>query len=327
LNNVVPAFAIALLAAAAAQAENTISVTDRTDLRSQIFDDSSGRQSNNQFDIQYLRVDFKGDVTDDMKYRLRVRLDKTSVKDGLKGVSDFVSYAYVEPKFSDVLSVRVGKVWTYQAGWEEDNSSADVYLFSGIDDVAEEYALGVNPTLTFGKQKIQIVVTNSDVAYASDAKSSRFFRYGAAYQGDISGFQPMLSLAMMPETGWSKGTLIAAAGLKVDPAPIGGELDVEYAKDNIGSDDEDLLTFAGTVRYRTGAFGPQLKLFYDTYTSGSETTGNVFGIAPAIEYFPWTDHDFRIHLAYTGKNTSPKHGTSTYDQQVFLGVKGSWSMK
>lgn len=325
-------FAVALLAlgASASRADNTIKLVDRTDLRMQMFDDSSDRQSNNQFDVNYLRVDFKGDVTDDMKYRLRLRLDKTSAKDGLKGISDFANYAYVEPKFNDIFSMRVGKVWTYQAGWEEDNSSADVYLFSGIDDVVNNYALGVNPTLTFGKQTIQLILTNSDVSYASDPKSSRYFDYGVAYQGLVLDvLQPMVSFTLMPQTGWAKGGIVAAAGVKVDPAPFGGELDVQYWKDNTkaSSAQPELLSVGGTARAKFGTFGPQLKLFYDMYSTDGTSTSKVLGVAPGIEYYPWADRDFRVHLVYTGKNTSPKGGTSTYDQQVFLGIKGSWSIK
>ena len=320
----------ATLACVTARADNTINLIDRTDLRMQMFDDSSGRQSNNQFDVNYLRVDFKGNVTDDMKYRLRIRLDKTTIKDGLKGVSDFANYAFVEPKFNDIFSMRIGKLWTYQGGWEADNSSSDVYVFSGMDDVVSSYQVGVNPTITLDKQKIQFVLTNSDVAYGSDPKSNRYMDYGVAYQGLLLDIvQPLLSFSLSPATGWTKGDIIAVAGVKVDPAPFGGEIDLQYWKNNTApsSLQPELISIGGTVRFKTVSFAPQLKLFYDMHSTDGTSTGNVFGFAPAIEYFPWADKEFRVHLAYTGRNTAPKGGTSTYDQQVFLGVKGSWGIK
>ena len=324
-------FAIATLCLfAAAQADNTINLIDRTDLRAQMFDDSSGRQSNDQFDVNYLRVDFKGNVTDDMKYRLRVRLDKSTIKDNLKGVSDFANYAYVEPKFNEILSMRIGKLWTYQGGWEADNSSSDVYIFSGMDDVVSSYQVGVNPTITLDKQKIQFVLTNSDVAYGSDPKSSRFLDYGVAYQGLLLDVvQPLVSFSLSPLTGWTKGSIIAVAGLKVEPAPFGGELDIQYWTNDTApsAQQPSLISIGGTARFKSGSFGPQLKVFYDMHSTNGNSTGTVLGFAPAVEYFPWTDKDFRVHLAYTGRQTSPKGGTATYDQQVFLGVKGNWGIK
>src|ERR1035437_5554430 len=192
---------LAAMTAKAANADNTINLIDRTDLRMQMFDDSSARQSNDQFDVNYLRLDFKGNVTDDMKYRLRLRLDKTTIKDNLKGVSDFANYAFVEPKFNDFFSMRIGKLWTYQGGWEADNSSSDVYILSGMDDVVSSYQVAVNPTITMDKQKIQFVLTNSDVHYGSDANASRFMDYGVAYQGMVLDVvQPLISFSLSPRS-------------------------------------------------------------------------------------------------------------------------------
>lgn len=317
---------LAALTAQVAHADNTINLVDRTDLRANFYDDSSGQQSNNQFDVQYLRLDFKGNIDDDMKYRLRLRLDKTTIKDKALGISDFANYAYIEPKFNDLFSLRFGKLWTYQGGWEIDNSTSDVYLLSGIDDVVNSYALGVDPILTVQGQQFHFIATNSGVPYASDATKNRFLNYGVAYQGMIVDIvQPMLSWQMMPKTGWSKGISVWAAGLKVDPKPIGGEFDVQGSSDDAIK--EDLLSISGTLRWNPGAFRPQLKVLYDMYSTDGNSTVKILGFAPAIEYFPLADKDFRIHLAYTGKNSSPKGGTSTYDQQVFLGIKGNWGVK
>ncbi|HXP90427.1 MAG TPA: porin, partial [Fibrobacteria bacterium] len=220
------ATALVGLGTLAVRADNTINLVDRTDFRSQFFADSTQGQDNNQFDENYLRVDFKGNVFENVDYRLRLRLDKTSAKDNLKGISDFANYAYVQPKLNDNFSVKIGKLWTYQAGWEEDNSSSDTYLFSGIDNVVNNYALGVNPTISLDKQNnIQVILTNSDVAYPGTT-TERYLDYGIAYQGMVADvIQPMLSFTVMPQTGWSKGSMIGAAGIKVDPAPVGGELD------------------------------------------------------------------------------------------------------
>jgi hypothetical protein len=318
--------AATLLGAVAAQADNSINLIDRTDFRANIYDDSSGQQSNNQFDIQYLRVDFKGNLADDVKYRLRLRLDKTTIKDPAKGVSDFANYAYIEPKFNDMFSLRFGKLWTYQGGWEIDNSTSDVYLLSGMDEIVSSYGLGVDPILSVAGQQFHLVVTNSGVGYGSDATKNRFLNYGVAYQGMVADLvQPMLSWQLMPKTGWSKGVSVWAVGAKVDPKPIGGELDLQGSSD--AGTKEDLVSVSGTFRFNGGAFRPQLKFFYDMHSNDGTDEGTVLGFAPAVEYFPWTDREFRIHLAYTGKETSPKGGTSTYDQQVFLGIKGVWGLK
>jgi|GEM_PF-2811987 hypothetical protein len=322
------------LGAMAARADNSINLVDRTDFRSQFWADSTQGQNNNQFDENYLRVDFKGNIFENVDYRLRVRLDQTTIKDNTKGISDFANYAYVQPKLGDMFSLKIGKLWTYQAGWEEDNSSSDTYLFSGIDKVVVNYALGVNPTISLDKQNnIQVVVVNSGVPYAGTT-SDRFLNYGIAYQGMVADvIQPMLSFTVMPKTGWSKGSMIGAVGVKVDPAPVGGELDFEYWNNSTGKTTMDqnggdqLYTVSGCARYNPGSFRPQLKVFYDTYTYASKTTENVLGFAPAIEYFPWADKDFRFHLAYTGTDNQPKVGKSEYNSQVFLGVKGTWSIK
>jgi hypothetical protein len=328
------ALALTGIATIAAQADNSINLVERTDLRSNIYDDSAHQQSNNQFDVNYLRVDFKGNIFENVDYRLRLRLDKYAAKNNLEGVSDFANYAYVQPKLNDMFSVKIGKLWTYQAGWEEDNSSSDTYLFSGIDPLVNEYAVGVNPIISTEGQTLQLILTNSNRPYASNANADRFMAYGAAYQGNLGPVQPMLSFSMQPQTSWGEGYMIGAIGLKMDPKPFGGEIDFQYWNNNTGNAKYDtkygaetFYDISGCIRLNPGPFRPQLKAFYDTYSDGSNTTETVIGFAPAIEYFPWADKDFRFHLAYTGTQLSPKSGTSLYNQQVYLGVKGSWGIK
>ncbi|MCB9495437.1 MAG: hypothetical protein H6686_00935 [Fibrobacteria bacterium] len=315
-----------VLAAGAVQADNTIKIVDRTDMKASIPDEKNSEHGTNQFDIAYLRVDFKGKLAENTKYRLRIRLDKSAAKDKLMGASDFANYAFVDQKLTDLLSVRFGKIWTYQGGWEIDNSSSDVFLYSGVDASVRTNNVGLNPTLTVADQKIHLVLANSGTTYGDG--SPRFYNYVVAYQGKVGPVQPLLSYSMTPVTGWGEGLLVAAAGLKLAPAPVGGELDLQYVTDNSveAKSQKELVSLAGTLRYRQDALGLELKGIYDMHSLDGESTGKTIGFAPAVAYFPFADQDFRIHAAYTGKNVSPEKGSSTFDSQVFLGIKGSWSL-
>ncbi len=322
---------IALVAAAlgAFAGDNTIKLVYRTDLRTEFCSDTAV-PTNSQFDIQYLRVDFKGNVTDNMKYRLRLRLDKTSIKDGLAGASAMVNYAFIEPKFGEHFSFDLGKLWNYEAGWENDNSSSDVYVFTGMDDITNSYVVGISPTLTFGDQGIHLVVANSGLSNEKDTKVSKYFNMVLAYQGKIGIVQPLLSVEVKPEAVGNKGEFIGDFGLKIDPKKVGGEVDVGYWKSTTSGADStnpSLLSFSGTLRINAGKIRPQLKALYDINSLGSNQTGSVVGFAPALEIYPKDGADFRIHLAYTGKETMPKNGTNVFDQNIYLGVKGAWSIK
>lgn len=318
---------LAACGAQMAQAENSIKLTDRTDLRMMVPDADANKQTGTQFDVQYLRLDFKGKINDMLGYRLRMRLDKTAAKDNLKGVSDFANYAYVEPKINDMLTFRIGKQWTYQGGWENDLSSSDTYLGSGFLNKTINEAVGVNAMVKIEGQNLYFLLTNSDKVTYADGSTPRFLNYGFAYQGMIADLiQPMVAVTMRPTTEMGKGNLLAAVGVKVDPKPVGGELDLEYWTDNAPDKAPALMTVSAAARAKMGVFGPQLKLFYDMNTIDGDDNGTAVGFAPAIEFYPYEGSDFRFHIAYTGTSTSPKVGSSTYTQAIYLGVKGTWSM-
>lgn len=353
-------------------AGNRIAVMNRIDYTHTFFDgrdtipgtEEKAKIRNSIFEINYLRLDFKGKIGDNTGYRFRLRFDKEVVQyPFVLGGSEFVSYAYVDQKVTDMLSFKFGRIWNYQGGWESDISSMDVYLYSNLERYLKlktsgtfggpVYANGINPTLTFRDQKLHLAVTNSGIGKKGGEFLNRYFQATLAYHGAfLEGWiQPLVSAALRPTEAMDTtqngvlhlmldGQQIYSVGLKVDPRPVGGEIDLAYFKNENGFHGRNpvtdslgittyiarsdsfpaMLSVSGTLRAHVKDFRFQLKGFHDRFYNIKKEAANVpqingeeirsaLGFSPAVEYYPVAGKNFRYHLAYAYTLQTPVKST------------------
>lgn len=114
-----------------------------------------------EFQAKNLRLEMKGQIGDNVFYRVRHRLNKpaNALHDGLAKATD---YAMVGYRFNPQWMVSVGKMGQYFAGFEFDQNAIYVYQASDINDNADGSKLGVAVTYSPSKtQQLVLQVTNA----------------------------------------------------------------------------------------------------------------------------------------------------------------------
>lgn len=114
-----------------------------------------------RFRNKHLRIDIKGNVTDNIYYRFRHRLDKLNQRgavDRFSRATDIMMVGYRTGK----LAIECGKMFQYLGGFEYDSNPIYVYEYSELIDMVECAKTGValvwNPVAS---QELVLNVTNS----------------------------------------------------------------------------------------------------------------------------------------------------------------------
>lgn len=236
--------AIALSSVMAAQAfaadypNHHFGVGIRTDLKfnnSDVKPNKNKENKSNEFGIEYLRLNFAGDLTPQTSYRVRFHLNrdtnprpnsyavtwKGAGPDGLtgtaatnaddvyevnasgatnkEGVSSAVDYAYLTHNLNDNFAVRAGKFfWNGVCGREGDYNGEDVYFYSDACNQTAFYKTGIGFMPMFSGQTLVLAITNGDTSQSNH----RNFGYGVTWYGDIADgmIQPIVAYAVDPST-------------------------------------------------------------------------------------------------------------------------------
>lgn len=117
------------------------------------------------FQAKNLRLEMKGQIGDHFVYRVRQRLNKSTVPlaDGLAPSND---YAMVGYRFNPKWLLAAGKMGQYFGGFEFDQNAIYVYQASDINDNANSSKIGV--ALTYNPTKTQTLVAQITNAYNDD---------------------------------------------------------------------------------------------------------------------------------------------------------------
>jgi len=353
-------FAFALLAATGAFAVQTgqIVLETRTDFVYETWDgvkvqdpsavhDSApkiDREPGLGFSASRLRTDFKGQFSNDVKYRLRIRLDKTlgtnAKINSVNSLDGAVDNAWVQPRFADYLSVRIGKFSVEGQGHEEaTQSSQDVYLFSTIDKyylAGNSVAYGVRPIINIkGFGDFNITLANTNQISSEDSLAQDRLIYGFGFSGKMGMFEPVANFHMVPKTGWNEGQMDVGAGLRTTVDRIVGTVDFQTQTTSgagvvIAKKLDKVLSGNVLLQYKGENLRPQVKVNYDILYFGEDETSNVLGLAGGIEYYPEANAKYRYHLMVTDKRTTPIIDGKNQDVQseikVYAGVSCALDM-
>lgn len=294
------------------------------------------REDNMGFAASRLRADFKGQFANDVKYRLRLRFDKTvgsNKKIGsVNSLDGMVDNAWVQPKLTDFLSIRAGKFTVEGQGHEEATiSSQDVYLFSTIDKyylAGNSVAYGVRPIIHLeGLGEINITLANNNLVTSEDSTAQQYLIYGIGFVGKMGMFEPVANFHMVPKTGWNEGQMDAGLGLRTTIDKFVNVIDFQTQTTNKVMIDKNLdkvLSGNMVLQYKGENFRPQAKVNYDMLYNGDDKTSKVLGIGGGLEYYPVEKDKFRYHVMVTDKRTTPvKDGddqTTQSEIKVYAGI-------
>ncbi len=154
-------------------------------------------QHNYGFHGDYFNFLLGGEIGDHISYFIRQRI--IPIK-GYKELFDNTDFLYIQYKFNDQWSIRMGKDALYVGGFEYDAPPIDVYYYTNYWDKFACFHIGVSAAYTdkSGKNKIAFQVANSPyVKYGSNTWKSGLLSYNLYWAGNYGPFHTLYSVNLM----------------------------------------------------------------------------------------------------------------------------------
>lgn len=346
-------FLIAVVATstmASASQAGSLSLDMRADYNSTTYTDSSQKDFT-KFYFKTGRLDYQGKAGEDLAFRARLAFNKDATP-GVDASQTAVEYAFLTHKASDLVSISVGKFNTDFGGFEGATSGADLYLTSqfytlrgpngnletraagagtnlGTSDLL--YMTGVKATLTFADQNVFLMATNeSNVANANGPSTTQNTSlYGAVWRGAFMDKAFMTNLSYHTLNGPVDGDRhqFATAGVMWNAKPVMFSADYlmsEFKEDASG--DKNTVTSIVTKVAYTGweQWTPRLEFISseEKIEIGGSKANKFMGYGAVLEYKPYTDTNFRYHLAYNNVTAQlDAGGDDPNSQEIVLGAR------
>ncbi|MGE9744951.1 porin [Bdellovibrio bacteriovorus] len=339
-------FLIAALATttmtSAAQA-GTLNLDLRADYNSTTYDESS-QPDVSKFYFKTGRLDYMGKATEDLSFRVRLAFNKSATQ-LVDSAQTAVEYAFLTHKMSDVFALSVGRFNTEFGGFEGATSGADLYLTSqfytgrgpdgalgganlGTSDLL--YMTGAKGTFTFGGHNVYLMMTNeSDNATAVGPTSTQNTTMaGAVWRGAWTEDKALMTnLSYHTMNGPSDGDKhqFMTAGVMWNAKPAMVSVDYLMSEAKLDAGEKDTVTSIVAKFAYTGweQWTPRLEFqtSEEKLEIGGEATNKFVGYGAVLEYKPYTDTNFRYHLAYANVKEEPEAGDDITSQEVVLGAR------
>lgn len=343
--------AIATTVASTAHA-GSLNLDLRADYNSTTYTDSTQKDFT-KFYFKTGRLDYQGKATEDLSFRARLAFNKDATP-GVDSTQTAVEYAYLTHKMSDMFSLSVGKVNSDVGGFEGATSGADLYLTSqfytmkgpngdlttraattggtghniGTTDIL--YMTGVKGTFTFADQNITLLATDeTNSARANgDTKDQNSSLLGAIWRGAFmdKSFMTNLSYHTMNGPAEKDKHQLVAAGVMWNAKPWMFSADYlmsEFKEDASGDKDTVTSIVAKFAYSGWDQWTPRLEFqsSEEKIEIGGKATNKFIGYGAVLEYKPYTDTNFRYHLAYNNVKEEPEVGDDITSQEVVLGAR------
>lgn len=293
-----------------------------------------------------IRLNMMGNINDTLSYRMRYRFNQEGTATSRDSSTTALDYLYVDHKNS-LFTTRFGKTnWAEAYGRESFISSTDLFLataaYTAYNDNIGNYRFGVSATTTFMEtHKLTLAISNPNKT-ATDAgteQKNTSLAYAAHYSSVLFDkmFQPTLSYTLAPQdadaqASTTKGDYtMMAAGFRSEVA--GFIVDADWKKferekrTTAGADDETTSIFAN-VSYNINEFSPFVQYANDKFSDDlaantAEYKKNTY--VAGVMFKPYTDVNFRYHLAYSMSKQEFDAATATNkevkDNRVIFGIK------
>lgn len=154
-------------------------------------------QHNYGFRGDYFNFLLGGEIGDHISYFIRQRIIPHA---GTVNFFDNTDFLYIQYKFNDQWSLRLGKEALYVGGFEYDAPPIDVYYYTHYWDKFACFHIGVSAAYTdkSGKNKIVFQVANSPyVKFGNNTWKSGLFSYNLFWNGNFGPFHTLYSINMM----------------------------------------------------------------------------------------------------------------------------------
>jgi hypothetical protein len=254
--------------------------------------------------------------------------------------------ATIAHKFSDMVTLTMGRMGLLAQSWENDYSSTDQYIYSMAGGKAPDNANGVQLGLKFGDHSVDVQALQGVNTVGEDDDKITFAQGGGLstaiqFRSEINKMiRPLISYTMV-KTSSALGTKGTAndkvnfgngyqtqlgAGVQVEAG--GATVDLEYdtvtlmkqkaavaGEDTSTYKDEKITAIVFQAKYPVGMTTPFIKVISNSDKMGQTgNIGDVTGTNMALGVEHKIDH-VRFHAVYTMDSTSEK-ATTAYNKKV-----------
>lgn len=269
------------------------------DIRLDMRIDARAGEDYRSFQGHTFKLWFVGDITPDIHYRVRHRLNKPTdpLREGFSGATD---QAWVSFDFGGrrQWTATVGKQSVQFGTFEYDYNPADVYLPTMCFDDLDAYKTGVNVAYRFAGQELNVQVVNSDSPqFASEGWKDKALAVNVLWAGSL--WQDIV------RTRWAYGAFQHSrgkyygwltAGVQLNLGAFTTELDYYGGERMMEGVEVDDKSASLNLKYDFGKWRPQLK------GTWNERNGHAMrGFQAVAEYYPFTGprlEGLRFHAAY-----------------------------
>lgn len=326
-----------------------INLEARGDYESYMPNTAVGTPHYQRFNMGLVRVNFQGNLTEDLSYRLRFRLSTPLVDStdpdsgrpsntGRDSLNRAVDFAFIRHKFGDV-ELTAGKQASFVGGAEGNTSSSDLYLrsnyFSETDVI--RYVTGVATSYRLATGSFTVMFANPSKDQRDEDKSLQLQRtlVGLVYQGEWSEktWLPWVSYhrdELQDSASDWKEYLSLGSTYNLDNITLRGDVHRMNHKErfsNAGKASSSLTEVGLSAAYRWNEkWGSELKLTSGTSTDATSASqsnkSKLAGYQLSTEFYPTgAPKDFRYHVALFQTNTTPENQDTETELYLQVGFR------
>lgn len=294
--------------------------------------DGSLNDDETGFKGKFLNFTMTGNITKDISYAFRHRLNKFSKSSSFFDATDFLMLDW---QATDWLSLSGGKQVVYIGGYEYDRAPIELYFCSEFWNMIPCYEWGASATLGFNKGADKLTFQVCESPFRGYAQNRDIYAYNLLWTGRHGWLSTLWSVNMIE---YQKGKYInyIALGNEVKFSDkLKAEIDfINRATDHQTFFLKDCSVMAELSYKPVDKVNLFAKVTYDvnntdntgdyTVTAGSELTR----IGGGVEFYPLGNDRLRLHANYSyamGTNTNPE-GVMR-DKQSLIDVGLTWRIR
>lgn len=310
------------------------------------------------FKARQLRLEFRGNINENIFYRFRHRLNRSNVGTDLDNLARATDMMYAGFRFNDQWTLTAGKMCQAWGGFEFDLNPMNIYEYSDFVDNMDNFMLGAMATYAPSKEhewNFQITNSrnstfNSLYENTSEKGSNAPLTYIVNWNGNLlnNTFQTRWAFGYEQESKNNSGMMLML-GNKLNFSNFQIFLDYMYAYQGI-----DRLKYAGiyTNVYGISHHYPLRETSYNSFVCKAEyqpsdrwnlfaqgmvetarinpnaipehfydNKRNSFGYFCGVEYLPFKDQDLRFFAAYIGRSFQyAEKSMNTHSNRFSLGM-------
>ena len=280
---------------------------------------AQGSGFNGKFAAKDLRLEFRGNVTDELYYRYRQKLFRPNSQGSFDAFGKNVDFMMAGYRFAPGWGIEAGKMCQHWGGFEYDETPMYIYEYSDMLNNMEIFFAGVALAWEpLPGQELVLEVSNSlndsfEETYGLPAGMAAKvpFSYMLNWNGTLLGGRVLTRWAagMIHETCLGDNAYLLTLGQKLVLPRLQWYFDYMFEFDNVdrlayasadfGRGTLENLAYQALVTKANWRFMPSWNLMLKASVSDSQSRLH-FGYGCALEYYPVKGQDLRFFLAFLG---------------------------